>query len=76
MTIETIIARRKQKNSFKVLGKKNCKTTFPYPMNVPFLYEGEIKTFSNERKPKKKGLKILLKLLRQNRNDMRRQLAT
>lgn len=45
-------------------------------MNVPFLYEGEIKTFSNERKPKKKGLKILLKLLRQNRNDMRRQLAT
>lgn len=47
---EVIEVRRHWNKYFTPLKGKNCQPIILYPMKIPFRIEGEIKTFTSERK--------------------------
>ena len=47
---ETLQARKKRKDTLKVLKDKNCHQRIFYPEKSSLRYEGEIKTFSDKQK--------------------------
>ena len=50
LSIETLQARREWQDILKVKKKKNLQPRLLYPARISFIYEGEIKSFTDKQK--------------------------
>ena len=50
LSAETLQARRKWQDIFKVMKGKNLQTRLLYPAKISFSFDGEIKTFTDKQK--------------------------
>ena len=50
LSIETLQARREWQDILKVMKKKNLQPRLLYPSRISFIYEGEIKSFTDKQK--------------------------
>ena len=65
-SIETLQARREWQDILKVMKENNLQPRLLYPARISFIYEGEIKSFTDKQKLKefsttKPGLQQMLK---------------
>ena len=50
LSIETLQARREWQDILKVMKEKNLQPRLLYPARISFIYEGEIKSFTDKQK--------------------------
>ena len=50
LSIETLQARREWQNILKLMKEENLQPVLLYPARISFIYEGEIKTFTDKQK--------------------------
>ena len=75
-SIKTLKARREQQDILKVMKEKNLQSRLLYPARISFMYEGEIKSFTDKQKLRefsttKLALQQMLKDLLQTGNTER-----
>ena len=81
LSIETLQARRKWEDIFKVLKGKNLQPKLLYPARISFRIDGDIKSFSDKQKLRefsttKPALQQMLKELMQSRNTREEKRST
>ena len=55
LSIETLQARREWQDILKVMKEKNLQPRLLYPARISFIYEGEIKSFTDKQKLREFG---------------------